>query len=380
MISRAAIEAVLAPFGEARPFPADAYLDANVFAFERSALFDRGWVCVGHEEDVAQPGAWIRTPFERLVVTRGEDLALHGLVDVCRHRSATLLDGERGRASKLVCPYHGWVYEPSGALRLAPDAPAGFDRAAHDLCRARVATFAGLLFVNRSADAEPFPLGDVPPFLERAQLGRLRVGHRAAWETGANWKLVIENFQESHHFPLVHPGLEHWTPASRSSSFFSEQRDGPWFGGTMDLVDAAETVSTDGLRHDRPFVAPEEDRRLVHDAHLFPSLLLSVQPDYALIYRLFPRAVDRTRIDFSILFHPAAFSPDFAPTDVIDHWERTNAEDRAVCERQQEGLAAGVGPGCYTRSEDGVHAFDRLIARRYLEQLERLERSHEDRR
>lgn len=363
VLSRAAIEAVLLPFGQAKPFPAQAYLDEAVFAHERRAIFDRRWVCVGHEEDVSVPGAWVRTPFERLVITRGEDLALHALVDVCRHRAATLLDGDRGRVARLVCPYHGWIYEPSGALRSAPDAPEGFDREAHGLCRARVESFEGLLFVTR----DPHPpsltrsLGDVPAFVTRASLARLRVGHRACWETRANWKLVIENFQESHHFPLVHPGLEHWTPASRSSSFHGE---GPWLGGTMDLIDDAETVSLDGRLHGRPFVAPEEDRRLVHDAHCFPSLLLSVQPDYVLVYRLFPLAVDRTRVDFSILFHPAASEK----ADVIEHWQRTNDEDRAVCERQQQGLAAGVDQACYTRSEDGVHAFDRLVARTHLEE------------
>lgn len=355
---------MLAPQASATPFPARAYLEEAVLAHERRAIFERRWICVGHEEDVALPGSFVRTPFPRLFVTRGEDLALHAVVDVCRHRGVTLLGSrERGRSSAFVCPYHGWTYEPSGALRSATDAPEGFDRRAHGLCRAHVRSYEGLLFVCRAPEAPSFPEG--PSFLSRAGLPRLRVGHRHAWETRANWKLVVENFQESHHFPLVHPGLERWTPASRSSSF----HDGsPWLGGTMALVDEAETVSLDGRRRDRPFIVPDEDRRLVHDAHLFPSLLLSVQPDYVLVYRLFPLAVDRTAVEFAILFHPSLVQPSFSPIDVIEHWQRTNAEDRAICERQQEGLAALVDPACYTRSEDGVHAFDRLVARTLLEE------------
>jgi Rieske 2Fe-2S family protein len=386
----AALEAVCASFDAAKPLPARVYLDPDVFAFDQRRIFGSRWVCVGHAEDLARPGDWLRTPWPRLIVTRGEDLALHALVDVCRHRAATLLDGDRGRATSLVCPYHGWVYEPSGRLRAAPDAKPGFDRAAHGLCRARVDAFAGLVFVTRD-DAAP-SLADAvrgaPAFLGRADLARLRVGHRACWETAANWKLVVENFQEAHHFPHVHPGLERWTPARASSSFHDDgagasrgpcssssdgdapTASGSWFGGAMALVDDAETVSSDGRRHERPFIAPVEDRRLVHDAHLFPSLLVSVQPDYALVYRLFPLGVDRTRVDFSILFHPSVVGPSFAAVDVVEHWSRTNAEDRAVCERQQLGLAAGVGPACYTRSEDGVHAFDRLVARLYLSGLE----------
>jgi Rieske 2Fe-2S family protein len=102
----------------------------------------------------------------------------------------------------------------------------------------------------------------------------------------------------------------------------------------------------------------------VHDALIFPTTLLSVQPDYALVYRLFPFAADRTRIDFSILFHPACAGP---LDDVVEFWKRTNDEDRAICERQQLGVASGAwSPSCYTQSEDGMHAFDKLVAEHLL--------------
>ena len=219
---------------------------------------------------------------------------------------------------------------------------------------ARFAVKSGLLFVGK-------PVAGAPGYLMRASLARLVVRHRARWDVGANWKLLVENFQESHHFPRVHPGLEAWTPFERSSSITEG-----WLGGVMPLVERAETVSLDGLRHERPFIVPPEDRRVVHDALLFPTTLLSVQPDYALVYRLFPLAAERTRIDFSILFHPSATTFD----DVIEFWKKTNDEDRAIRERQQLGIASGAwSPACYTQSEDGVHAFDKLVAEQYLSGL-----------
>ena len=55
---------------------------------------------------------------------------------------------------------------------------------------------------------------------------------------------------------------------------------------------------------------------------------------------------------------------------VVTFWERTNAEDRAICERQQRGLLSRhARPARYAGSEDGLHAFERLVAARYLREL-----------
>jgi phenylpropionate dioxygenase-like ring-hydroxylating dioxygenase large terminal subunit len=101
-----------------------------------------------------------------------------------------------------------------------------------------------------------------------------------------------------------------------------------------------------------------------------PALLLSLQPDYLLTYRLTPAAPAETRVVFDIHFHPSAFVADFDPEDVYAFWDRVNAEDRAICERQQASMPSrGRSPGRYTSVEDGVHAFDRLVARCYAAAL-----------
>ncbi len=365
------LERVLAPLDTAAPLPSRAFTDDAVLSFERSAIFDRAWTCVGREDEIAHPGAWLRTPlgFGRVVVMRGVDLELRAFFDVCRHRAMPLLEGDQGRMETLTCPYHGWTYDSCGALREAPDTPDDFDRSEHGLRRARVATWGGFLFVTLDANAPTLPesLGEIPPWLSRVHLSTLVRGRRTRWEVAANWKLLVENFQEAHHFPRVHPGLEHVTPAARSSSITG---DGPWLGGVMELVAGMQTVSLDGSRHDRPFIVPPEDRRLVHDAMLFPTLLTSLQPDYFLTYRLWPLASDRTEVTADVLFHPSAHQEGVDPRDpcdVYDFWDRVNAEDRSVCERQQLGMrSGGWQPSRYARVEDGMHAFDRLVARAYL--------------
>jgi Rieske 2Fe-2S family protein len=366
--SRASIDAVLGPLESASPLPPAAYWDAEVFAFERAEILDRAWRCVGREDEIEQPGAWINAPLtdEGIVVIRGADLEARAFHNVCRHRGATLLDGPCGRVARIECPYHGWIYELGGALRSAPHALPGFDRRAHALHEARVAAWQGFLFVNLDDGAPPLDraLAGAPPWFMRERWPRLKRAGRASYEVLANWKLCVENFQESHHFPLVHPTLHHYTPCDRADSVLG---DGPWLGGVMDLIPEAETVSTSGTRGGRPFLVPEEARRRVTDAVLFPTLLTSLQPDYLLTYRLHPRAPDRTLVIADTYVHPAAAGD---ADDVLAFWERINAEDRAVCERQQIGVRSRrFAASCYVAVEDGVHAFDRMIARRYAAAL-----------
>ena len=240
---------------------------------------------------------------------------------------------------------------------------------AASLASARVTAWGGFVFVSLAEDPEPLvpSLGEVPAAIARLELGLLARAYRSEHEIAANWKLCVENFQESSHFALVHPSLESLTPSSRASSVLGE---GPWLGGVMALADDVETVSIDGLRHGRPALpgANEEDQRSVQDFFLWPNALFSAQPDYLLCYRLWPLAVDRTRVVFDILVHPETMR---LPTDDLESvrafWVRVNAEDREICERQQRGTASRVyRPVGFEEIEDGVHAFDAMVARRYL--------------
>jgi Rieske 2Fe-2S family protein len=356
------LRAVLEPFENARPLPPVAYRDEAVLAFERAAVFGaRAWLCAGHEAEIDKPGEWLLAPLtdEGVMVVRGDDGVVRAFYNVCPHRGSTLVQEASGCAVRIECPYHGLAFGLDGAPVVDGPFPG--------LSEVPVGVLHGFLFVSLGVSLGPgaVPIEGAlgrgaPPWL--AQLPRLRRVRRARWETRANWKLCVENFQESHHFPRVHPALEALTPCESSASVLG---DGPWLTGIMDLVPSAETVSKSGQRRGRPFIAPEGWRRRVHDAHLFPGLLLSLQPDYLLTYRVHPRAVDRTEIIADTYVHAAC--PEGADlADVLDFWELVNAQDRVICERQQVGVASrGFSPTAYAPVEDGVHAFDRLVVRRY---------------
>lgn len=364
---RAALERVVLPFAAAHTPPRVVYTDPTYHAREQDILLRDG-LAAGSEADLSQAGAWTRVPLPgaSLVLLRGHDGEVRALHDVCRHRGVQLLDGLEGRlaSAEIACPYHGWCYDPCGRLLRAPGLQDDAERPALGLHTAHTWSRWGQRFV--APDPPPRARRAGPPWLDELTRVPLRRARRVRWEVAANWKLLVENFQESHHFPRIHPGLEARTPARDSTSL---PGDG-WLGGTMLLRDDLETVSLSGRRHDRPFIVPPARRRTVFDAWVAPNLLTSLQPDYLLTYRLAPRSVDRTDITAEIHLHADAPADPAVLEDISAFWDRTNAEDRAVCERQQRGLAdRDHTPHRYARGEDGMHAFDVWWAARVLADL-----------
>jgi Rieske 2Fe-2S family protein len=371
MFSPEELAPTLAPLGLARPLPARAYLDDAVLRHERAFLLRRSWTCVAREQELALPGETlvVQVAGVGLLLTRGADLALRGFHDVCQHRGACL--GEPGfrRVPRLVCPYHGWTYDLDGRLRSTPPAsgpPAGHP-GSWSLEPAAVAEVAGLIF---ACPGEPWGPAEsafegLSEELARSPLRRLRLGRRVEHQARANWKLLAENFLESHHFPPVHPELERITPTEHAGTLPPR---GAWFGGTMEIRPPSETVAPGGSLGGRPLLG--SSTRTVRDYLIFPSCMLSVQPDYLLVYRLWPEAADLTRITSEIWFAPSsAADPSFDPAPVFSFWDTVNAQDRTICERQQRGLASpGFRGGCYTAVEESSHRFAAMVARSYLDQ------------
>jgi Rieske 2Fe-2S family protein len=100
---------------------------------------------------------------------------------------------------------------------------------------------------------------------------------------------------------------------------------------------------------------------------LFPNMFLSLFPDYVLVHRMDPQAVDRTRVICDWLFDPAYRESElFNPHDAIAFWDRVNREDWHACElvQQNAGSRANV-PGLYSGLERMTAAFDRA----YLDAL-----------
>jgi Rieske 2Fe-2S family protein len=90
-----------------------------------------------------------------------------------------------------------------------------------------------------------------------------------------------------------------------------------------------------------------------------------------MLHTLWPRAAGRTDVVCEWFFEPATMAVDgFDPSDAVGFWDQVNREDWHVCELTQRGMGSrGFEPGRYTSQEHDVHAFDVMVAERYLEAL-----------
>jgi glycine betaine catabolism A len=278
----------------------DFYLSDGVFSLEKVRLFWREWFCVGREEELSGPGRYAAYDVagESVLVVRTREGRLAAHHNVCRHRGSRLVpECSRGSfAGSIKCPYHSWTYTLDGALRTVPFLEEGDGIAKGDLALhpAGVESWGGFLFV-RLEPAESHSLADqlggARERVRRYPLAELRGAHRITYEIQANWKVMLENYNECYHCGPVHPELCRLVPAFK-------QRGGAeldWERG-IPHRDAAWTFTASGTTNRAPFDGLDEDERVRHKGELvYPNLLLSLSADHVAAFYIQPHGPDAPR-------------------------------------------------------------------------------------
>jgi Rieske 2Fe-2S family protein len=250
------------------------------------------------------------------------------------------------------------------------------DRESTSLWPVHTDVWEGFVFVNLSRE-EPRPLlehladqQDEPLGMARFGLADLRIAQVTVNEVRANWKIVIENYNECLHCPGVHPELNALSSYDSGEPAFGK---GAWCGGSMTLNEGAETMARNGGHAGRPPIAGlgPEDLASVWYFALFPNALVSLHPDYVMLHTLWPRSAGHTTVICEWLFEPETIAAEgFDPSDAIDFWDQVNREDWHVCELTQKGTRSrGYTAGRYTTHEADVQEFDRMVAERYMAAL-----------
>jgi Rieske 2Fe-2S family protein len=351
----------------AKTLPAKYYADPALFRAEMDGLFGRMWFCVGRSQDVARPGQFVVREIHgnSIIVTRnahGEARAYH---NICRHRGTRMCTELSGQVTSIQCPYHAWTYDLDGRLIGAPhmDEVPHFSNADYPLLAVAAAEWDGHLFLNLSKNPSTLAsqLGPLVDKFHDWHMADLRVGRRIVYDVKANWKLIIQNYNECLHCPNLHPALN---KLSHYLSGENEPLQPAYMGGRMDLRPGVTTLTWDGScsRAVLPGLSPEDARRVYYYA-IFPNLLLSLHPDYMMTHTLWPIAPDRTINVCEWHFHPSELARDgFDPSDCVGFWDLTNRQDWHVCELSQAGISSpAYVPGPYSNREDLLYAFDRFI-------------------
>jgi phenylpropionate dioxygenase-like ring-hydroxylating dioxygenase large terminal subunit len=363
------------PIAEADPqadlsLPGWLYHDSDFFAVEMDRLIRPAWQIVCHASDIAGAGEWRTLDLlgESILVIRGADMTPRAFANVCRHRGSRLVDGERGCARRLTCPYHGWTYAADGRLIGIPhreDYP-GIDPAALGLVPVELEQWRGFLFVRLEPGGPtvadmmaPFE-AEVAPFrLEAVEaLGRITLRPRQV-----NWKNVADNYSDGLHIPVAHPGLTRL------------------FGGGYGIEAGAHVDRMWGDLVDRPSANPSErlyqqllpaaaGRRWLY-FKLWPNVAFDLYPDQVDFMHFVPVSATETLIREISYALPDAELPAESRRAMKAarylNWRinrRVNAEDTALIARVQQGMSSRLyRPGPLGAGEVCLRAFAARLRR-----------------
>lgn len=190
---------------------ADAYTETEWHNVDVKAVLAKTWQWVCHVEKVREPGDYttVDVAGQPVAVVRGKDGELRAFYNVCKHRAHALLSGD-GNSTRIMCPYHAWVYRLSGELVRAPETEhlEGFEPKEICLDQVQVEEFCGFIYVNLDGKAPSLAsqTGDLETEIRHwaPDIDALTFGKRLTYDIKSNWKNVIDNFLECYHCATAH--------------------------------------------------------------------------------------------------------------------------------------------------------------------------------
>ena len=342
------------------------YTDPGVFEWEKEHIFFRSWMYVGHVSQVAKTGdvlpCWVLE--EPLLVTRNAQNELRAFYNVCAHRGMRLVESSCNR-THLQCPYHSWIYDLDGTLirsRLTQHL-TDFPRTEVRLRPVSLEVIESLIFVNLDENAPPLAATIGPMFEDIRRfgidVGELAVTGTHTYEVRANWKVVIDNFLESYHAEVAHPG---YTQYAAFEEAFVEAHD--WYtlmGGPSSEESLKELRAAGQLQ--------VTENRYHWGFPTFAYLFYSGPPNL-FVWEFIPLSFERTLFRRHVLM-PLGERVD-EQSDALD--DQLTREDIVLIEGTWAGLKSrGLqGQGHYVvnesetqRSESAVHRFHRQLQSLY---------------
>ncbi|MFC0470514.1 aromatic ring-hydroxylating dioxygenase subunit alpha [Halalkalibacter kiskunsagensis] len=328
------------------------YTSPEIFELEKEQIFAKTWILVGFEYEVGKPGHYITTKVqnENILIVRGKDNVVRAFINACRHRGATLCNDPCGKTGVIRCPYHSWSYGLDGSLLGVPNTSECRDELVNNenygLEPVHLQIWHGMIWLNLAENPLPVEqqldtqifdrFGELATF-SRYQIQDLKVAHRKEYEVAANWKLIVENFQECYHCSSIHPELTATLPEFRSG-IGTQNSVG---GGAMfnDELDAF-SISGKGNRPMLKGLLPEDDR-LYYGITILPLVFINLTPDHVIVHRIIPISAEKSKVICEWLFDPEEMEKsDFDLEDAVELFHRVNMQDFDACEWCQENMGS----------------------------------------
>lgn len=372
--------------------PPACYTDPRWFALEQEKIFGRLWLFAGLTQQLREENSFVVRELAGVpVLVQNLGGELRAFRNACAHRGMPLQTTDCG-ARRLICPYHGWAYNPDGTLRGIPNA------AIYNICdEARqgirlksyaLRTIGNFVFVNLSSEPMPIEqqfsedlirlLTEVSPYFDAA-VSYARFG------CNYNWKLNFENVLDWNHAQFVHaqsfaPLLQFDNGGTFSAVESNESKlfvpgspladirfsgDAPLTGpiALMDVSRIGRSSMPYTPRWFSPLLASPPDRGAFFACNIFPNVNFgSIHGESFYLQQYVPTAPDR--IEYHSWVFTSRLRAEVPPQPHllwgIHHAEkRVIDEDAVLLSTLQKALGSASAVGVMGDHEASLHAMGR---------------------
>jgi len=333
--------------------PRARYTSAAFGALEFERLWASVWQVACREEEIAEVGDFHEYLIgdQSILVVRSAPDVVSAYHNTCLHRGTRLAEGVGHFPDECIrCRYHAWRYDLDGLLIDVVDAEE-FAPTPHGarLGQVRVDRWGGFVWICLDPAAPPLLeyLDPLPTLLAPYHLDRMRIRAHLATVLPANWKVVVDAFNEGYHVQGTHPQILPWTddvsleyeslgihshygrlPNARRTlrpsprlglseaeydegeilASFVEGLGGLFYEDERALIESVRSAPSDGgtllsryQKGRRELLATRgvavgdfDDGQLTSadDVYFFPNMVGPIYPGSAIIFRVLPHALD----------------------------------------------------------------------------------------
>jgi phenylpropionate dioxygenase-like ring-hydroxylating dioxygenase large terminal subunit len=356
--------------------PAWVYNNAQLSRLEFERVLKPSWQIVCHVNSIPKTGDFqtLDLGSDSVMVLRDRDGSIRAFHNVCRHRGARLLDGAGNCPTAVTCPYHGWTYRHDGGLIGMPvrESFPGLDRSLHGLRPVRVEVALSFVWICLAGDPPPIATvwGELADELAPYRLqDMVPLGPITQESWPVDWKIAMDNYLESYHVPIGHPGLYRmFTPdyedqkavpgVARGLSWMREHDSPRWAEGRYQRM--IGKIATH---------LPVELRRCWRFYSALPNLGIDVFPDQMDFFQVLPDGPGRCLIRGAVFGLPDERREMRAVRYLSSRINtQVNNEDKWLCSRVQRGLASpSYRPGPLSQLERWMLEFHDLLRARIPE-------------
>ncbi|CAG8882774.1 unnamed protein product [Penicillium egyptiacum] len=313
-----------------RGLPASWYHSEAMYQLERRAIFSKRWMLLTHSSRFKRPGDYLSFTIANFsfFVIQDRDGTINSFHNVCRHRAFPVVQSPSGTTSILSCKYHGWSYGLKGNLAKAPrfETVPDFDKTQHSLFPIHVhIDKAGFVWVNLQAgDADVKWTDDYKKVDEEPRMqdfdfaAEFKFDHYWEMELDANWKCLIENYNECYHCATSHPLIN----------------------GVSDLPRYRVEPKARYMEHHifNKEGSDSQFRRAI--TYFYPTTSVTVTDKFFYIQRMIPLSATSSKIENEVYRHRDATDEEFENINAF--YRQVLDEDKELCVGTQENLSAGV--------------------------------------